>query len=242
MPEATQSATRSSRFFAYSGLLIAALIFASFPITYYQPLATGTKQFTLLRHLHGAVFFGWTLLIAVQPWLVRQGRIKLHRSLGLVGVALAGAMVPLGLWLATVAIQDRIAQKYALPFEFALYNLVDILLFALFTGWAIHQATRRIEWHRRLIFVAMLMLLGPAWSRLWFEFAPFPFPWYDLAPNVSADLLLLALAWHDRKVLGRIHPVTLWSALVLIPFHAAEPLIARSAAWNALAPGLFGFS
>lgn len=241
MPEAIQSGTRGSRFFVCSGLLIAALIFASFPFTYYHPLATGTKQFTLLRHLHGMVFFSWTLLMAAQPWLVRTGRIKLHRSLGLAGVAMAGAMIPLGLWLATVAIQDRIEQKFALPFEFALYNLVDILLFALFTGWAIHQATRRIEWHRRLIFVAMLMLLGPAWSRLWFEFAAIPFPWLDLAPNVSADLMLFALAWHDRKVLGKVHPVTLGSALVLIPFHAVEPLIARSAAWNAIAPGLFGF-
>jgi len=35
--------------------------------------------------------------------------------------------------------------------------------------------------------------------------------------------------------------ITLWAALVLIPFHAFEPLIARSEAWNALAPGLFGF-
>lgn len=28
---------------------------------------------------------------------------------------------------------------------------------------------------------------------------------------------------------------------ILIPFHAIEPLIARSYAWNAIAPRLFGF-
>lgn len=160
------TAARGSSFFAVSAVAIAVLIVLSFTLTYFTPLATDSKQFTLLRHLHGLVFFAWTALIAVQPWLIRTGKIKLHRELGLTGAALAGAMIPLGLWLATVAIQDRIEQKFALPFEFAIYNLVDITFFTLTIGWAIHQATRRIEWHRRLVFVSMLQLLGPAWSRL----------------------------------------------------------------------------
>lgn len=237
--EGTQA--RGSRFFALGGSAIAALIVLSFSQTYFIPIAAGTKRFTLLRHLHGLVFFAWTALIALQPWLIGRGRIKLHREIGLLSAAVAGAMVPLGLWLATVAIEDRMNQKFALPFEFAIYNLVDIVSFALVIGWAIHQAARRIEWHRRLVFVSMLLLLGPAWSRLWFEFSNLPWPFIDLAPNVSADLLLIALAWHDRRALGRIHPVTLWAALILIPFHAVEPLIARSAWWNGIAPSLFGF-
>lgn len=239
--EGQDTQASGSRFFALSGAIIAVLIVLSFSLTYFSPIATGSKQFSLLRHFHGLVFFAFTALIALQPWLIRRGKIKLHREIGLASAALAGAMVPLGLWLATVAIQDRIGQKFPLPFEFAIYNLVDITTFALVIGWAIHQATRRIEWHRRLVFVSMLLLLGPAWSRLWFEFVPLPWPWIDLAPNVSADLLLLALAWHDRRVLGRIHPVTLWAALVLIPFHTLEPLVARSAWWNGVAPALFGF-
>lgn len=235
------TAARGSSFFAVSAVAIAVLIVLSFTLTYFTPLATDSKQFTLLRHLHGMVFFAWTALIAVQPWLIRKGKLKLHRELGLTGAALAGAMIPLGLWLATVAIQDRIEQKFALPFEFAIYNLVDITLFALTTGWAIHQATRRIEWHRRLVFVSMLQLLGPAWSRLWYEFASLPWPSIDLAPNVSADLLLMLLAWHDRRVLGRIHPVTWGAIAILIPLHVIEPLVARSHWWNSIAPSLFGF-
>jgi hypothetical protein len=53
--------------------------------------------------------------------------------------------------------------------------------------------------------------------------------------------VLGALALHDRRVLGRVHPVTLWAVLVLIPLHAVEPFVARSSWWNALAPALFGF-
>lgn len=90
------------------------------------------------------------------------------------------------------------------------------------------------------MFVAMLNLFSPAFSR-WALKLPFPFPWVDMSANLAADALLLALAMHDRRVLGLVHPVTLWAALILIPFHAAEPLIARSAFWNAAAPRLFGF-
>ncbi|PKB25073.1 hypothetical protein B0I00_0254 [Novosphingobium kunmingense] len=231
---------RGSRFFSVTAIVIAVLVVASFPVTYFIPLATGRKSFTLLRHLHGLAFFAWIGLLVVQTQLVRRGRIKAHRELGVAGVALAGAMVPLGLWQAVTAILDRQGQGFRQPFEFALYNLVDIAVFAVLFFWAIYEATRRIEWHRRLMFVAALNLFGPAFSRIVFLTAV-PSPWLDMGPNLVADALLFALAWHDRKVLGRVHPVTLWSILLLIPFHTVEPFIAGSAWWNGIAPAIYGF-
>lgn len=230
-----------SRFFSRTAILITALVVLSFPITYFIPLATNSKSFTLLRHLHGLAFFSWIALYLFQTLLVRKGNVRLHRELGIAGVALTGAMVPLGLWQAVTSAGERQAKGVAQPFEFSIYNLVDILVFSVAFGWAIYEATRRIEWHRRLMFVAALNLFGPAFSRVVF-LVPIPFPWLDMAPNLVADALLIALALYDRKTLGRIHPVTLGAALLLIPFHAVEPLIARSQFWNAIAPALFGFS
>ncbi len=234
------TAARGSRFFAVSAIVIAVLIVLSFPLTYFIPLATGAKSFILLRHLHGLAFFAWIGLFVVQTQLVRQGNVRLHRSLGIAGVALAGAMLPLGLWQTVTSAGERQAKGNATPFEFSLYNLVDILVFCAAFGWAIFEASRRIEWHRRLMFVAALNLFGPAFSRITL-LVPIPFPWSDMAPNLVADALLIALALHDRRSLGKIHPVTLGAALILIPFHAVEPLIARSSVWNAIAPTLFGW-
>lgn len=230
---------RGSPFFAVSAILIATLILLSFPMTYFFPLVTGTKTFTLLRHLHGLAFFAWVGLYVVQTRLVRTGKVRLHRELGIAGVPLAGAMLPLGLWQAVTSASERQAKGVGLPFEFSLYNVIDISVFAFACGWAVYEAQRRIEWHRRLMFVALLNLFGPAFSR-WMLKLPLPFPWLDMSPNLIADAALLALAWHDRQRLGRIHPVTLGAALIVIPFHAIEPLIARSAAWNAIAPALLG--
>jgi hypothetical protein len=227
-------------FFAKSAILIAVLVVLSFPMTYFIPLATGSKQFTLLRHLHGLAFFAWIGLYVIQTQLVHGKNLRLHRELGIAGVALAGAMLPLGLWQAVTSAGERMAKGSATPFEFSLYNLADILVFGAAFGWAIFEATRRIEWHRRLMFVAALNLFGPAFSRVTL-LAPLPFPWSDMAPNLVADALLIVLALHDRRQFGHVHTVTLWAVLILIPFHAVEPLIARSSLWNSISPSLFGF-
>lgn len=90
------------------------------------------------------------------------------------------------------------------------------------------------------MFVALLNLFAAGFSR-WMLKLPLPFPWVDMSPNLMADAPLLALAWHDRQRLGRMHPVTLSAALILIPPHLIEPLIARSANWAKIAPMVIGF-
>lgn len=234
-----QASWERSSFFANSALVIAALVLLSFAGTYFVPMATKGQSYTLLRHLHGAAFFAWVALYVVQTRLVLTGGIRLHRELGIAGVAIAGAMLPLGIWMAQAAGLERMGRGASQPFETSFYNLADITLFSLAFGGAIYAASREIEWHRRLMFVAALNLLGPAISRLT-PLMPLPFPWADMAPNILADALLIALVIHDRKQLGRVHPATLLAVLVLVPFHAVEPFIVKSGWWNGLAPGLFG--
>ena len=90
------------------------------------------------------------------------------------------------------------------------------------------------------MFVAFLNLFGPAFSRwTWQQWIPFPLS--DMLPALVADAVLIVLAVYDRRQLGRVHPVTIGAMMVLIPLHAASPLIGRSQCWNAVAPGLLGF-
>lgn len=231
---------RGSPFFRKGATIIASLVLLSFPLTYYIPLATGTKAFTLLRHLHGLAFFAWIGLYVAQTRLVSQGNVRQHRELGLAGVALAGAMVPLGLWQTVTSAGERGLAGMALPFEFSIYNLVDITVFAVAFGWGAFEALKRIEWHRRLMFIAALNLFGPAFSRIIF-LLPVEYPISDMLPNLVADFGLVLLALHDRRKTGRVHPVTFGAALVLVPLHIVEPFLARSDIWNSMAPTLFGF-
>ena len=147
---------------------------------------------SLIHIFHGLAFFAWVGVYVLQTRLVRTGNIRLHREIGTAAIALAGAMLVLGLWIAVNAAARRQAAGMALPFEFSLYNVVDITVFSIVFGWAIYEATRRIEWHRRLMFVAMLNLFGPAFSR-WTLKLPLPFPWVDMSANLAADAVLLTL-------------------------------------------------
>ncbi|WP_296677752.1 hypothetical protein [Novosphingobium sp.] len=49
-----------------------------------------------------------------------------------------------------------------------------------------------------------------------------------MLPNLVADALVLTLASRDRKIPGRVHPVTLWR------------MITARNGWHAIAPRLFG--
>ena len=214
-----------------------AMVLASFPATYFAPILTGSARFAPVYHLHGIAFFAWIGLYAWQTHLVAAGRPARHRELGLWGFALSGMMVPLGFALAIAAIERRIANKDPNPFDFTLYNIVDILSFTVLMAASIAAVTRHIEWHRRFTFAAAVVLVGPAISRWFLAMPPLP-PFTDFAPNFLADLFLVALAVHDHRTTGRIHPVTLACLIVLVPIHLLTPFVASSDWWRGVAPGL----
>jgi hypothetical protein len=151
-------------------------------------------------------------------------------------------MLPLGIILAIKAIERRITEGNAHPFDFTLYNMVDITTFTLLMVASIACVTRNIDWHRRFSFGAALCLVGPAISRWflpsWFISIPQSSPWTDMAPNLIADLFLIALVVHDLRTLKRVHPATLVVIIVLVPIHMLTPFLAGSAAWRAIAPAL----
>jgi hypothetical protein len=228
-----------TQFFARSALIMAAIVLLSFPLTYYLPIMAGAHQFQTLHHMHAAAFFGWIGLYVWQTQLVARGQIARHREIGLAGFALTGTVVVLGVWMAQRAAQLRIG-KMERPYEFAWYNLVDITLFALLMVAAILLVTRHKEWHRRLVFVAALCLVAPAATR-WTLKTPGIDPFLlDIAVYAIIYPFLIALALHDRRTHGKLHPATLTCFALLIPLHLSGASIARSGWWNALAPGLIG--
>lgn len=238
--EAKASAQIKSKFFSRSALLMLAMVILAFPFTYFAPTLTQSKPFLPVYHIHGVVFFAWIGLYAWQTHLVATGKTARHREFGLAGIAISALMLPLGVILAIEAIKRRTAAGNQHPFDITLYNVADIISFTVLMIFSIGSVTRHIDWHRRFTFGAAVALVGPAISRWflnpWFVTMPYVPPYSDLAPNLCADLFLVALALHDRRTLGRIHPATLWMLAIMIPLHVATPFLASSEGWRALAP------
>ncbi len=217
-----------------------AMVLLAFPLSYFSPTLTGSRHFTPVYHIHGLVFFAWVGLYAWQTHLVATGRTARHRELGLAGVAISALMIPLGIILTIAAINRRIREGDAHPYDNTLYNVLDLASFAVLMIAGIVAVTRHVDWHRRFTFGAALALVGPAISRWffgpWFIKVPAFAPLTDWAPNLTADLFFVALILHDRRTLGHIHPATRWLCLTLIPIHLLTPFAAESAWWRALAP------
>jgi hypothetical protein len=82
-----------------------------------------------------------------------------------------------------------------------------VLAFAALTVAAV-RLRRRTDWHRRLHFCAMSMLLTPAFGRL----LPLPLlqPWAWEAAFAVSVLFPLAGVWADVRRSGHVHPAWLW--------------------------------
>jgi len=236
---AGRAGSPDARYFARMSWIMLACVILAFPQTYFVPLVSGAKEFIWLRHLHGLAFFAFMGLYAWQSQLVAAGKVVKHRSLGLFGLALAGAMVPLGVWMFLTSTHERVAAAQPDPYYLSFFSLFDITSFAALIVAAVSTAMRKTDWHKRFMYAAAIALIGPAISR-WFLLVPMASPWTDMGPNLLADLLFIPLVLHDRKSISGIHPATLIAIVAIVPMHVVEPWIAASAWWNALAPNLLG--
>lgn len=86
-----------SRYFYFSrALLRAGLAVWAFSDTIDAHLLHAKPPRPLLLWFHGAVFTAWIVLFIVQSALVRMRKVRVHRTLGWLGAALAAIMVVSG--------------------------------------------------------------------------------------------------------------------------------------------------
>ena len=154
-----------SSFFFWMSVAFVAIAFTGFARTYLIPVATSTFEGPALVHVHGALFFAWTLLLVVQTRLVAHRRVDLHRALGIAGASLAGGMVLTAVGLIArgmnspaVAANPSLAGLAALP-------LTQIALFAAFLAAGIVNV-RRPEVHKRCRLLATVNLLAAPIARI----------------------------------------------------------------------------
>src|SRR6059036_521266 len=91
-PPRTIAQSQTGYFYFYMALSCMAVAFLGFAPTYWLPMATRSLPSMPVIHLHGVLFFAWTLYFAFQTWLAASGRIARHRTMGMIGVSLATAM------------------------------------------------------------------------------------------------------------------------------------------------------
>lgn len=146
------------RFFLLTAWLLAVLITGGFALN----LAAGRSSFAvpLVYHLHAFVFFGFVALYVTQATLAATGNVAVHRRLGLVAAVWIPLMTVLAIWLTLVTLQVLGGPPVFAQSEFLAVNLFHIAAFA-GLGFAALAFRRRPDWHKRLMFGAMVTVGAP---------------------------------------------------------------------------------
>jgi hypothetical protein len=238
--------TSTGYFYVWMAGLCALIAFGGFAATYWLQLAAGTFVGPPILHVHGLIFSAWPLLLLSQTVRAANGRMEHHRAWGVFGVALATAMVILGL---TVAIQGLTGRLAAGEGDAArAFMILPLGAIGIFAGLFIAAVlnVKRPEWHKRLILGATCGVLLAAMGRVGFLIAthgggpgmrpglsPPPPPIAATLDGVLMGLVLVVGVVHDWRTRGRPHPAYLVGIGALLTFAFVGPILAQTPGWYA---------
>jgi hypothetical protein len=202
-------------------LLMAFFVFGGFGMTYLGPLAIGTfPPAPPVVHLHGVVFFAWTVLLVTQAALVNARNVKLHRSLGTFGIAWAAVTAFTGMLITLISINGEWDANSAglLYLSFvAPVSFVALFVMAI-------RTVRKPAVHRNLILMAMISILMPGINRFYMMSVGLTLvPFY--ATYLTMDAMVAAILWHERRVTGGVSRASWIGAAIIVVPQIFMPLV-----------------
>jgi hypothetical protein len=199
------------RFFMKAALAMALIVIAGFS----TQLAMGRSSFAspIRVHIHALLFMGWVAIFVTQNALIATGSLARHRQLGWIAVGWMMAMVVSGFVVTLSIVRRGVAPFFFQPLQFLVFDPLTVLTFAAVTIAAV-MMRRQTDWHRRLHYCGMALLLGPAFGRL----LPMPLliPYAFEATAVPILIIVAIGMLRDRRQSGHIHRAWLWGVGAIV--------------------------
>jgi hypothetical protein len=202
-------------FFWLSAVAFIAIVGYGFSFTVGNNLLHPSSPRPRILYLHAALFVSWLLLFLAQATLIRTHQVRLHRRIGLYGIALGIVLPIVGVWTALAMARWRLQHGSSDADAFVVVPLSDIAVFSACFAAAV-LLRRRPDYHRRLMFCATAALTGAGFGR--FPASIVPDNWF----YGGVDLLLLLAIARDLLVMRRVHAVY----LIVLPVAVALQLSA----------------
>jgi len=220
---------REEGFFLNWAIVMAAIVVAGF--SFHLAMGRSTFASPPLVHAHAIVFMGWVVLFLLQNIFVATGRMDLHRRLGWLATVWVAAMIVLGCLVTAAMVRRGQVPFFFRPLQFLVLDPVTVFTFAGLTMAAV-MLRKQTDWHRRLHTSAMVVLLGPAISRL----LPSPLltPWAWEAVVAACTVVLAVGAALDARRIGRFHPAWGWGFAAMVACLLVTEAITYSPAGAAL--------
>lgn len=230
--------SRRSPFFLVMAWVFLGIAVLGFSSTFFLPLVRGDNAAPRVVMVHGLLFFAWLVFFIAQCTWVQSRRLTVHRRMGSVGALLALSMVISGGMVGLHATQrDLLAGGGDLVLGQFVNILIEMLLFGGLVAAAVlfrHDG----QTHKRLMLLATISALAPAWLRLRHLFPAVPHPFISF--SLMADSLLLFAMAHDWLLHRRVHPAYLWAGGGMVGVHLVELFAMTSPPWLAVARWLLG--
>lgn len=227
-----------SKFFLIMGIVGLIAIFVGFSKPFIIPVAQQTFEAPLSIYIHGALSLAWVLFFTIQSSLIHVKNYKLHIRMGFAGIFLALA-TSLSLHPVAKFVVER-DLRLGLG-EMAYSNSISLLttglMFLLLVGFAIYYRRERTI-HKRLLLLATIVLLWPAWFRFrhFFPNVPRPEIWFGLV--LSDSLIIIAWIW-DKISNKKVHPALLYPGIAIIVEQTIEVFLYDSPIWRTVGKLLY---
>ncbi len=229
---------RRPSFFLVIALIGLLAVLIGFAKTFFLPVTAGTFTAPIAIHIHGSFAFAWVILFVVQTALIHYRKYHIHQILGSFGLFIAAGltitMVPVGLYV----VRRELAQGLGpMAYSTLLGTLTSGIMFFILVLAGILKRDRP-EAHKRLMLLATIVVLWPAWFRFrhYFPSVPQPEIWFAL---VLADALIVISWIWDKLKNGTIHPVLSYVGLFIIVEQTFEIIAFDKPAWRTVAKWLY---
>jgi hypothetical protein len=174
----------------------------------------------LVVHVHAAMMAIWLGLLVAQATLAATGRLKFHRTLGLISFVIGPCLVAAMIAVTTWRYQQRVEMGQIIPGSNTLLAQIRaIVYFSLFFTWAIVARKSDSETHKRMMILATVVLVPAAVSRM--TWLPTTMPASYLSLHASMLLLLVPAFIYDVARRGAIHKAYWIGLLLLLPWIVA---------------------
>jgi hypothetical protein len=216
------------KLFIVAGLVFPLLVLLGYARTYYfssffdvKPLANS------LVHVHALVMSTWVVYFSAQVLLIRTKNVKLHMTMGYVGVALAALVVVVGMVTAYDAHLVRKTAPLGInPFGFFAVPFFDMLAFVILFAGAIYYRKRPAE-HKSLMLLTAFNFLPAAMARIHVVPPQYILLWADGVTDLLALACLGYYTWRHRK----FNWVFAGGLLLIIASQVVRLPLASSPAW-----------
>lgn len=227
-------------FFTAIAMLGIIAILVGFLKTFIIPIISGTKSWPLAIYVHASLVFGWVLIFLIQSLLIQNRKYETHISIGrwaaFIAVGAAVSIIPASFYQIDRELKEGLGQTAISPIVGSLAS-ATMFLNLVILGIVYRK---RPQVHKRLMLLATILLIWPAWFR-WRHYFPSvrrPDIWFAVV--LADSLIIVAFVWDWLKN-KRIHPALLCGGLFIITESVIEILLFDSREWRIIANAVYNF-